>query len=71
MPTSPIMDQPTDSDIEKELRQNPKVREALAALDDPEDREDLIEGLISLRRAEKGLDELIPWEEAVKRLEGS
>ena len=71
MPTSPIMDQPTDSDIEKELLQNPKVREALAALDDPEDREDLIGGLIALRRAEQGLDELIPWEEAVKRLEES
>lgn len=68
MPTAPITDHPTDSDIKKDLLQEPKVQEALAALDDPEDQEDLIDGLIALRRAERGLDELIPWEEALKRL---
>jgi hypothetical protein len=68
MPTAPILDDPTAADLEKEVLSDPKVQEALAALDDPEDREDLIDGLIALTRAQRGMDETIPWEEALKRL---
>lgn len=67
MPTAPILDDPTAANIEKEVLRDPKVQEALATLDDPEDREDLIDGLIALTRAQRGMDETIPWEEALKR----
>jgi hypothetical protein len=68
MPTALVTGQPTDAEIEQEILRDPKVRKALAAPDDPEDREDLIDGLIALRRADRGIDEAIPWEEALKRL---
>jgi hypothetical protein len=68
MPTAPVTGQPTDAEIEQEILRDPNVRKALAALDDPEDREDLIDGLIALKRADWGIDEAVPWEEALKRL---
>lgn len=68
MPTAPIAE-PTD--VEQEVLADPRVQAALSKLDDPEDREDLIEGLVAVRRAELGMEEAIPWEEALNRLERS
>jgi len=52
----------------REIVADPEVRASWEALDDPEDREDLIDHLKALRRLKEGKDELIPWEEAQKRL---
>ncbi len=68
MPTAPIVDQPTDADIERELLQDPKVQEALEALDDPEDREDLIDALIVSRRVNEGKERTYPLEEVRQKL---
>ncbi len=68
MPTAPIADHPTDADIERELLQDPKVQEALAALDDPEDREDLIDALIVSRRVKEGKEKTYTLEEVAKKL---
>ncbi len=63
MSTAPIIE-PTG--VEQEILADPAVQAALAKLEDPEDREDLIDGLVALRRAELGLEEAVPWEEALK-----
>ena len=52
----------------EEILADPDVRASWEALDDPEDREDLIDHLKALKRLEEGKDELVPWEEAQKRL---
>ena len=69
MPTAPAFDSTADLDPEaRELLADPDVRASWEALDDPEDREDLIDHLKALKRLKEGKDELIPWEEAKKRL---
>jgi hypothetical protein len=45
-----------------------EVRTALAELDDPEDREDLIDALIVEKRIKEGKEETIPWEEVQRKL---
>jgi hypothetical protein len=69
MPVMPITEPvPTmDADTE-DILSDPAVRASLAALDDPEDREDLIDHLKALRRLKEGKDRLIPWYEALKQL---
>lgn len=67
MPTVP-MKEPTDADIEHEILEDPEVKAALAELDDPEDREDLIDALIIERRIKEGKEETIPWEEVQRKL---
>ena len=67
MPTMPVME-PTDADIEREILQDPEVRAALAELNDPEDREDLIDALIVEKRIREGKEEKIPWEEVQRKL---
>lgn len=59
--------EPTDTD-EREILNDPAVQEALAALDDPEDREDLIDALIIEKRIKEGKEETIPWEEVQRKL---
>jgi len=67
MPTLPVPE-PTDADIEREILEDPEVRAALAELDDPEDREDLIDHLKVMRRVREGKEKAIPWEEVKARL---
>jgi hypothetical protein len=68
MPTAPVIE-PTATDREtEEILADPRVRASLEALDDPEDREDLIHHLKALKRLNEGKDELIPWDEALKQL---
>jgi hypothetical protein len=68
MPTAPVVE-PTAMDSEtEEILDDPEVRASWDALDDPEDREDLIDHLKALKRLKEGKDQLIPWEEALKQL---
>lgn len=68
MSTAPIRESATvDSETEAILA-DPEVRASWEALDDPEDREDLIDHLRALKRLKEGKDRLIPWEEALKQL---
>jgi hypothetical protein len=68
MPTAPVIE-PTVRDSEtEEILADPEVRASWEALDDPEDREDLIDHLKALKRLEEGKDQLIPWKEALKQL---
>lgn len=48
---------------EREILNDPEVQKALAALDDPEDREDLIEALIVMKRVREGKEETYTLEE--------
>lgn len=48
---------------EKEILNDPEVQKALAALDDPEDREDLIDALIVMKRIRQGKEETYTLEE--------
>jgi hypothetical protein len=59
--------EPTDTE-EKEILNDPAVQEALAALDDPDDREDLIDALIIEKRIKEGKEETIPWKEVQRKL---
>ncbi len=59
--------EPTDTE-EKEILNDPAVQEALAALDDPDDREDLIDALIIEKRIKEGKEKTIPWEEVQRKL---
>ena len=69
MSTVHPLDPTADLDPEaREILADPDVRASWEALDDPEDREDLIDHLKALKRLEEGKDELVPWEEAQKRL---
>ncbi|MFH0824189.1 MAG: hypothetical protein V2B18_15665, partial [Pseudomonadota bacterium] len=56
-----------DSEIE-EILADPEVRASLDALDDPEDREDLIDHLKIMRRISEGTEKTRPWEEVKARL---
>jgi hypothetical protein len=67
MPTVPVKEH-TDQDIEHEILEDPEVKAALAELDDPEDREDLIDALIVERRIKEGKEKTIPWEEVQRKL---
>ncbi|MFH0822085.1 MAG: hypothetical protein V2B18_04990 [Pseudomonadota bacterium] len=63
MPTAPAIDR----EIE-EILADPEVRASLEALDDPEDREDLIDHLKIMRRIREGTEKTTPWEEVKARL---
>jgi len=62
------MDQHTDADIEEELLQDPKVQDALAALDNPGDREDLIDALVVSRRLKEDKERTYTLKEVVQKL---
>ncbi len=63
MPTAPVIE-PTDIDREtEEILADPEVRAAWEALDDPEDREDLIDHVKAMKRYREGKDKGTPWEE--------
>jgi hypothetical protein len=68
MPTAPITNPTADDRETDEILADPEVRASLAALDDPEDREDLIYHLRALERLKEGKDRLVPWDEALKQL---
>lgn len=69
MSAAPALDSIEDLDREaREILRDPEARASWEALDDPEDREDLIDHLKALKRRKEGKDELISWEEAQKRL---
>lgn len=57
----------TDPEIE-EILKDPEVQAALEALDDPEDREDLLDHLKVMKRVREGKEKLIPWEDVKKEL---
>ena len=68
MPTAPVIE-PTDINPEtEEILVDPEVRAAWEALDDPEDREDLIDHVKAMNRYREGKDKGTPWEEVKARL---
>lgn len=68
MSTAPVIE-PTGTDTELEaILADPEVRAALEKLDDPEDREDLIDHLKAMKRYREGKDKGVPWEELKARL---
>ncbi|MFH1115648.1 MAG: hypothetical protein V1792_17200 [Pseudomonadota bacterium] len=68
MSTAPVTE-PTAMDPEtEEILADPEVQAALEDLDDPEDREDLIDHLKVMRRLREGKEKMIPWEEVKARL---
>lgn len=61
--------EPKDIDREtEEILADPEVWAALEALDDPEDREDLIDHLKVIRRIRGGKEKATLWEEVEARL---
>jgi hypothetical protein len=68
MSTAPTAVEPKDDDIEREILDDPAVQKALAELDDPEDREDLIDALVIQKRIDEGKEQTIPWEEVQRKL---
>jgi len=63
MSTVPVTD-PDTTDMEtQEILSNPELRKSLEALDDPEDREDLIDHLKAMKRYREGKDKGTPWEQ--------
>jgi hypothetical protein len=68
MPTSPFLEPtPLDHDTEDVLA-DPSVQSSLEALDDPEDREDLLEALITRRRIADGKEKTYTLEEVKDHL---
>jgi hypothetical protein len=62
---------PSQYDIDPELEEilkDPEVQAALEALDDPEDREDLLDHLKIMKRVREEKEKLIPWEEVKDKL---
>lgn len=68
MSIAPVADQPAVDRETEELLADPEVRAAWEALDDPEDREDLIDHLKVMRRLREGKEKVTPWEEVKARL---
>ena len=68
MPTIPTHTEPINDDIEENVLADPENRKALAELEDPEDREDLIDALIILKRIEEGKEKTHTLEEVKKEL---
>ncbi len=66
MTTTPVME-PTDPD-EREILNDPEVQRALAELDDPEDREDLIDALVIEKRIKEGKENSHTSEEVKAKL---
>jgi hypothetical protein len=63
MSTVPVIE-PTAIDREtEEILADPEVQASLEALDDPEDREDLIDHLMAMKRYREGKDKGVPWEQ--------
>ncbi|MDQ7784978.1 MAG: hypothetical protein RDU20_18990 [Desulfomonilaceae bacterium] len=67
MSTEPVTQSTMDPETD-EILADPEVRAALAELDDPEDREDLIDHLKVMRRLREGKEKMTPWEEVKERL---
>jgi hypothetical protein len=70
MSTAPVTEPSAIEDPEtEEILGDPEVRAALEALDDPEDRGDLIDHMKAMKRYREGKDKGTPWEEVKARLE--
>ncbi len=54
MPTIPTSKKHIDEELERRVLADAEVKKALAELEDPEDREDLIEALVVLEGIEEG-----------------
>ncbi len=69
MSPAPVIE-PTTLDREtEEILEDPEVRASLEALDDPEDREDLLDGLITRKRIAEGKENTYSLEEVKEKLE--
>ncbi len=53
---------------EREILKDPEVRKALAELDDPKDREDLIDALVVMKRGQDGKEKTYTLDEVKKKL---
>jgi hypothetical protein len=62
----PILD--SSETEEREILKDPEVRKALAELDDPEDREDLIDALVVIKRIQDGKEKTHTLDEVKKKL---
>jgi hypothetical protein len=62
----PILD--SSETEEREILKDPEVRKALAELDDPEDREDLIDALVVIKRIQDGKEKTYTLDEVKKKL---
>jgi hypothetical protein len=62
----PILE-PTDKE-EHEILNDPKVQQALAELDNPEDREDLVDALVVIKRIQDGKEKTYTIDEVKKKL---
>jgi hypothetical protein len=68
MPTIPTHTEPINDDIEENVLADAENQKALAELEDPEDREDLIDALIILKRIEEGKEKTHTLEEVKEEL---
>jgi hypothetical protein len=68
MPTIPTPTEHIDDDIEREMLSDPEVKKALAELEYPEDRGDLIDALIVLKGIAEGKIKTHTLEEVKKEL---
>jgi hypothetical protein len=53
---------------EREILRDPEVQKALAELDDPEDREDLVDALMVMKRIREGKEKTYTLDEVKKKL---
>jgi len=68
MSTAPITEStPIDRETE-EIQADPDVSESLEALDDPEDKEDLLDALIIRKRIAEGKERTYSLEEVKEKL---
>ncbi|MDQ1239049.1 MAG: hypothetical protein QG577_1234 [Thermodesulfobacteriota bacterium] len=61
--TAPVIDPAALDPETEEILGDPEVQASLGALDDLEDREDLIDHLKAMKRYKEGKDKGTPWEE--------
>jgi hypothetical protein len=71
MPIAPITEPSAVDNGKEDILADPDDRAALEALDDPEDRQDLIDHLMVMRRFRDGKEKATPWEEVKAKLEHS
>jgi hypothetical protein len=68
MPTSPITESTATNRETEEIQADPDVRASLEALDDPEDRKDLLDALIIRKRIAEGKERTYSLEEVREKL---
>jgi len=68
MSGAPVIEPAAIDSQTEEILADLEVRASSEALDDPEDREDLIDHLEVMRRIREGKEKTTPWEEVKARL---